>query len=64
MNTKDAEKIFATHSAWGEKEERAFGKSSTWHEQLKRIEKFEADGAKIPIYSFYLKSSLFENRIS
>ena len=64
MKDDDAKKLFAVHSAWGENERRAFGQSTTWDEQLKRIKNFEADGAKIPIYSFYLKSQLFERKIS
>ena len=64
MSDNDAKKLFAVHQAWGEVEKRAFGSSTTWDEQLKRIKNFEADGAKIPIYSFYLKSQLFEKKIN
>ena len=47
--------------AWGKEEEKAFGESTTWDEQLERIKNHL--GAKIPIYSFYLKSVTFENKI-
>ncbi len=57
MKDYDASQKFITHSAWDDKMKEAFGDSTTWDVQLETIENFEAaDGAKIPIYSFYLES--------
>jgi len=65
-NIKDdnkAKKLFAINDAWKDNEIKAFGKSTTCDVELNKIENFEAIGAKIPIYSFYLNSSQFESKM-
>ena len=62
-NDNIARNKFVVNKVWTDDAEIAFGTSTTWKEQLKRIKNFEAGGVKIPIYSFYLKSSQFEKNI-
>ena len=57
-------KTFIPHQFWGPKEIKHFGAPTTWDVQLERIKNFDDQGIKIPIYSFYLKSSLFKEKLS
>ncbi len=56
ITEKEAGTKFNSHKYWTAEAESTYGPSKTWSEQLERINQFEDNGIKIPIYSFYLKN--------